>query len=432
MQFTLRIKKRGQNETMVLLMLAIVFSFGLLLDLLNFPELFKYTADVVWLGLLVTIAINHFRMPNKETASLLTLVMVFWVFTLFGFIINSKSPLYYLWGFRNNFRYFIYFFACCMFLRAQNVAEIMKIFDKLFYVNFAVSIFQFFVLGKKMDYLGGIFGTSVGCNGKTIIFFSIVLARSILDYINGKETTKTCLMKCGMALMIAALAELRFFFILFVLIVAMALLITRTSIKKLWIVIAASVGVYVGAMLLVAIFPRFRGFLNISNIVEVATSSSGYTGRGDMNRLTAIPIVWDRFLKNWPERLLGLGLGNCDTSAFSFLNTAFFEQHGHLHYNWFSSSFMFLETGIIGLGLYMLFFAGVYVYTRKREKNGEAQRDICQLVRILAPVCLVMIIYNGSMRVEEAYIMYFALALPFINKEKILTKEGANSAEKTG
>ncbi|MBQ4552848.1 MAG: hypothetical protein IJA59_07850 [Clostridia bacterium] len=418
MQFTLRIKKRGQNETMVLLMLAIVFSFGLLLDLLNFPELFKYTADVVWLGLLVTIAINHFRMPNKETASLLTLVMVFWVFTLFGFIINSKSPLYYLWGFRNNFRYFIYFFACCMFLRAQNVAEIMKIFDKLFYVNFAVSIFQFFVLGKKMDYLGGIFGTSVGCNGKTIIFFSIVLARSILNYINGKETTKTCLMKCGMALVIAALAELRFFFILFVLIVAMALLITRTSIKKLWIVIAASVGVYVGAMLLVAIFPRFRGFLNISNIVEVATSSSGYTGRGDMNRLTAIPIVWDRFLKNWPERLLGLGLGNCDTSAFSFLNTAFFEQHGHLHYNWFSSSFMFLETGIIGLGLYMLFFAGVYVYTRKREKNGEAQRDICQLVRILAPVCLLMIIYNVSMRAEEAYIMYFVLALPFINKKQ--------------
>ena len=228
-----------------------------------------------------------------------------------------------------------------------------------------------------------------------------------------------------MALIVAALAELRFFFVLFIFMVTMALLITRTSIKKLWIIIASSVGIYAGAMLLVVIFPGFRGFLNVSKMLEVATSSSGYTGRGDMNRLTAIPIVWTRFLETWPDRLLGLGLGNCDTSAFSFLNTAFYEKYSYLHYNWFSSAFMFLETGIIGFFLYLLFFIRVYIFAGKRFKTGEGVPEACQLVRVLAPVCLLLIIYNASMRVEEAYIMYFVLALPFVNRsQKIAERRG--------
>ena len=416
MHLTIQIKNRKQNEAMVLLVLAIVFSFGLFLDLLNLPDFLKYTVDIIWIGLLVTIIINRFRMPNKESVKLLMLVFAFWIVTLLGFIINIKNPLYYLWGFRNNFRFFVYFFACCMFLKEHNITEILALFDKLFYLNFVVSIFQFFALGKKMDYLGGIFGTDVGCNSKTIVFFSIIITRSILRYINDTETTKSCLVKCGMSLIIAALAELKFFFVLFIGILFLTLIITKTSIKKLWIIIFVCVCIYSSSMLLVAIFPGSRGFLDLEWLLKVATSSSGYTGRGDINRLTAIPIVWTRFLETWPDRLLGLGLGNCDTSAFSFLNTSFFERYGYLHYNWFSSAFMFLETGIVGFCMYLLFFVGVYIYAGKREKSGEGVLEACQLVRVLAPVCLLLIIYNASMRIEEAYIMYFVLALPFINR----------------
>lgn len=422
MRLTLQIKKRGQNEAMVLLMLAIVFSFGLFLDLLQLPSLYKYTTDIVWLGLFATIVVNGFRTPNAETQRLLAFVLIFWALTLFGFVLNIMNPLYYLWGFRNNFRFFVFFFACSMFVKESAAIEVLNIFDKLFYINFVVSIFQFFVLDKKMDYLGGIFGTSVGCNAKTIIFFSIVLTRSILNYIKGKEKLTTCLLKCGMALIVAALAELRFFFALFVFIVAMAMLITGTSVKKLWIVIAASIGVYAGTFLLVFIFPRFKGFFSIGSMLETALSSSGYTGHGDMNRLTAIPMVWTRFLETWPEKLFGLGLGNCDTSTFDFLNTSFYKQYGYLHYNWFSASFMMIETGIIGLLLYLLFFMLVYMYAAKRERNGSGEKDYCQLARIIAPVCLSLTVYNGSMRVEEAYMMYFILALPFINKTQGLEK----------
>jgi len=417
---------------MVLLILAIVFSLGLFLDLLNFPDLIKYTADIVWIGLFATIVINRFRMPNAETRALLILIFSFWIVTLFSFVMNIMNPLYYLWGFRNNFRFFVFFFACSMFIKKQTAKDALKIFDKLFYLNFAISLFQFFVLGKKMDYLGGIFGTGKGCNGKTIIFFSIILTRSILNYVKGNEKMISCLTKCGMALIVAALAELRFFFVLFIVIVVAVLLITRTSIKKIWIIIAAGIGTYAGTMLLMIVFPEFSGFFNIERMLRTATKSTGYTGQNDMNRLTAIPMIWSRFLKTWPEKLFGLGLGNCDTSAFSFLNTAFYEQYGYLHYNWFSSAFMFLETGVFGLALYLLFFVSMYFFIRKRERNGKGIEEYCQLACVMAPVCLMMIIYNGSMRLEEAYIMYFVLALPFINKEQPHPKGGVSSAEAIG
>ena len=429
MQLTLRIKKRGQNEVMVLLVLVAVFCFGLFLDLLHLPDAFKYLVDIVWIGLLATIIINHFRMPNTEAMKMLTAVLGFWLITLVGLILNGVNPLHYLWGFRNNFRFFVYFFACCMFLKLETATEVLDVFDKLFYLNFVVSLVQFFVLGKKMDYLGGIFGTGVGCNGKTTIFFSIILARSILRYVNGKETLKECLLKCGLALFVAALAELKFFFVLFVFIVAMAMVITRTSIKKLWIIFAAGIGTYAGIILLVAIFPEFQKFFSIGRMLETALSSSGYTGKGDLNRLTAIPIIWSRFLESWPERLFGLGLGSCDTSSFSFLNSAFYEKFGYLRYNWFSSAFMFLETGIFGSVAYLFFFGLIYLYARRREKSGEGMQEACQLASVLAPACILLIIYNASMRVEEAYMMYFVLALPFINKKQNLLK-GANGYAK--
>ena len=181
--------------------------------------------------------------------------------------------------------------------------------------------------------------------------------------------------------------------------------------------------------MLVAIFPEFQKFFSIGKILETALSTSGYTGKGDLNRLTAIPIIWSQFLEAWPERLFGLGLGNCDTSSFSFLNSSFYEKFGYLRYNWFSSAFMFLETGIFGSAAYLLFFGLIYLCARKREKSGEGMQEVCQLASVLAPACILLIIYNASMRVEEAYMMYFVLALPFINKKQNLLK-GANGYAK--
>lgn len=425
MNYTLQFRRKTQNEALILLVLGIFLSLALLTEVLRIPSVVKYVIDVVWLLLFVTIAINRFRMPNTETHKLFHHILVFWMVTLIGFAINADSPLYYLWGFRNNFRFFIYFFACTMFLREQIAEEILSAFKLLYYLNFMLTLFQYFVLGKRQDYLGGIFGTSIGCNSKTLIFVSIMVAYSALRYMNGKEKLGSCLWNCSISVVIAALAEIKGYYILFLLIIATASLLTDFSVKKLRIIIFSAVAIVLGISLLIRLFPQFEDSFSIQSMFETVSSEEGYTGKNDMNRLTTIPIVWNRFLNTWSERLLGLGMGNCDTSAFSFLNTAFFEKYSLLHYNWFSTSFMFLETGIIGFIMYVLVFVLIFVNAHKREKNGKGMREWCQLGQLMSLVSLALIIYNASMRAEEAYMVYFVLALPFINigHEELSPKE---------
>ena len=117
MSYVLQIRKKTQNEMLILLALGIFFCFGLFFDLLGLPGVLKYSIDVLWLLLLVTIAMNHFKMPNVETHQLFRHVILFWLITLVGFALNTDSPLYYMWGFRNTFRFYVFFFACVMFLR---------------------------------------------------------------------------------------------------------------------------------------------------------------------------------------------------------------------------------------------------------------------------------------------------------------------------
>lgn len=418
MNFVLRIKKRTNSEWITLFVLVMPFLFGLLIDLIELTTLVKHVIDIAWIILLGMLILNKFMTANRETNKILGFIAIFFCITLVGFIINLKSPLYYLWGFRNNFRFFIFLLSCISFLDFENLDGYLKIFDKLFYLNFAVSLVQYFGFGIKQDRLGGIFGNAEGSNGFTIIFFSIVVSKSILSYLNNKEKFYLLFIKCLMAIIVSALAELKFFYFLFMVIVAVAVLVTEFTFKKLALILLSVAGVILGITILMKVFPNWANWFTIDSILKTALSTKGYTGAGDMNRLTSVPMSLNMFLTSWPKRLLGLGLGNCDTSTFSFLNTPFFKSNGYLHYSWFSTSFMILEAGLIGLLTYLSFFALIYVYALKRIKNGKGEKLYCQLAMVMSIVALILVVYNQSMRTEAAYMMFFIFSLPFINKRQ--------------
>ena len=51
---------------------------------------------------------------------------------------------------------------------------------------------QYFVFGLERDYLGGIFGSEKGVNGYTIIFFIIIISKSLILYMSKKESALMC------------------------------------------------------------------------------------------------------------------------------------------------------------------------------------------------------------------------------------------------
>ena len=409
-KLTLKIKRRSQPGWLCWLLIVLPFLCGTL----GFPGSLRYTMDAVWLALLVIMLVYRKSIAWRNLSGLILWVTCFLLFSALAYLPQYQSGLYYLWGVRNNFRYYAAFFAFCVFLSGSDVEGYFRLFDKLFWINLIVSVVQFVFLGKEGDYLGGIFGTQKGGNGYTNIFFCIILTKSIIYYLEKKESLRACAWKFAAAMVVAAMAELKFFFAEAVLILILAVLFTDFSWRKVLLIAGGLAGVAAGAALLVVIFPDFAGFFTGRWLWNNAISAAGYTSSGDMNRLNAIGMSNELFLKNGWMRLFGMGMGNCETSAFAFLNSPFFERFGDLHYTWMSHAMMYLECGWTGLVFYFGFFLLVYFRTRKIERTGGRRiKSHCLIARMMAVLCMVIAIYNSSMRTEAGYMAYFVLAVPF-------------------
>lgn len=410
----IRFRRKSQSEWFVLFVLVMPFAFFLLMDILRFPSAIKYTVDVAWLLLLVSIIKNRHLLCDKQTKRMALVAVLFFASTIWGQIGNFQSLLYYLWGLRNNARFFVFFFACIFYINAKSVEHYFRFFEVLLYINVPVVLYQYFVLGKNRDHLGGIFGVEQGCNAFMNIFLLIVVTYSVLRYMNYMQKASKCFTNCVIALVIALLSELKVFIIEFAIIILLASVMTRFSLRKLWVILAAVIGIIASAQAIVVLFPVFSGWFSIEKIWDSISSKSGYTSSNDMNRFTAIPIILERFLSSTWTRIFGLGLGNCDYAAYDFLTTPFYTSYKKLHYVWFSSAYLMLETGALGSILYLLFFCMIYIGVDKKQKSCQAPLLYCQMAKILTVMCFILIIYNSSMRIESAYMMYFALSIPFI------------------
>ena len=280
--------------------------------------------------------------------------------------------------------------------------------DWLYVVNFFAVIVQF-ATGFRQDYLGGLFGVQKGCNG------GLIVSKSVLAFMRNEESTVKCLVFAFMGLFIAALAELKIFFIIFIAVVIMAAVMTKTSSKKMIFISLSAVMIIVFSSVLSLMYDEFTGFLSIDKLWE-ALLNPNYATKEDIGRFTAIPTISEYFLVSLPDKLFGMGLGNADTSSLSIFNTQFHDMYGSLHYAIFSYSFLYLETGITGLLIYVSFFVVSFVVSLKLYKSKKANESVCQLAMILSVICGIFMVYNTALRTEmAAYLMFFALALPLIS-----------------
>lgn len=417
------IRKKSISEWLTLFVLFMPFLLEFLIELLKLPSLIKYTLDVAWICLLFIMLLKKRVTLSSQVRWLMIIAGLFFATSLIGFVLNFQTVQYYLWGIRNNIRFFVFFFACIFFIKEQTAERCLRIFNKLFWINFIVVLYQYIFMGKMQDNLGGLFGVEQGCNGSMNIFLLITITYSILKYIHKKERSYAFFAKVAAALLIAVLAELKAFFVELIILIIMVMRITKFSWKKIGISIGVVLGLYIGTEMVAKIFPVFSGWFSLGRMWRNLTRTTGYTGQTDMNRLTGIVIALNRFLLSTGEKLFGLGLGNCDYASFDFLVTPFYSQFGWMNYAMFSSAFLILETGVVGLALYTMFFVLLFFFNRKRKKRRQENLLYSQMGQILSVMCLVLMIYNHSLRTEAAYILYFCLALPYIGQSEKKEKE---------
>lgn len=398
-------------------MMLFIFFFpaaqAFLTELLPIPDAIKFLCDGFLVLLLLKLFSQRFTKIDNYSMPFVVIVGLFFFITLVGYLFNYQSVFYYLWGLRNNIRMFVAFFAFAYLADWEDAKGWIKALDVLFVINFAVVILQYFS-GYGQDYIGGIFGTSKGCNGSLLIFLCIVFAKTILSFMRGEEKMSKCIFVSIASLLVSTLSELKMFFILFILILFMASFMTAHSIKKTLFFAFGAVLIVLFSTLLTVLYKDFTDFLSFDSLIKALTDT-GYATDEDIGRFTALPVISQRFLPGFFRKLFGLGLGNCESSSLSMFNTPFFESHQTVHYSYFSYAFLFLETGFVGLALYASFFVASFFVSRKLKKLEMADEFACQMSIILSVISLILLVYNSSLRMEIGFMLFFVLALPIIS-----------------
>lgn len=398
---------------MTFVLFVLPFAMGTLTEILHLPGAVRYLMDLILAVFCIIMIKNRFFVINPKVKPLTILVFVFMMYTLVVYAFNFQSPFYYLWGFRNNFRCFIAFFVYVTYVCGREARSWLKLLDVLFWVQLVLIVIQFFAFDVRGDLLGGLFGITEHTNGYTTMLLCIVVSKSLLSTFSQTEKVWLCVLKCLASLFISSMTEIKFFSVMFVVILVASACITKLSKRKVFIVLAGIAGVLVFSSVLVYWYDEFENYLSFESLWELATKDN-YSSQNDLNRLSAIFVLIENYVENPLQQLFGMGLGNCDMSSVPIFNSVFYQTHSYLHYTWFYYVMLFMETGFVGLGLYLSFFVICFIRARKIMKRGNGDPMFCRLAMLTSLVCTCLVFYNASLRIEAGYTAFFILSLPFL------------------
>ena len=386
-------------------------------DTLGLPSAITYLTDIFTIYMIVfrffSIKKGFLR---RDLRSQRTIILCIFISMFIGVIINLVKPLLVLWGLRNSFRFFVFFFICVGILTRKDIIKFVKFFKILFLMNTLIISYQFFVQGYRDDFLGGFFGVSAGCNAYVCVMLCVITAIIFAEFNYSKMSPIKLVGYCIICMYIATLCELKIYFVEFIFIAFIQTLYTRPSKKTVGICVAALVCLLIGFDLISRYNPDILKIFLDNDAMSFYLSGNGYTNSGDLNRLTAIQELYGKFFKDdIVHTLFGFGLGNCEQSSFSFLQSAFYNEYAYLHYRWFSHAWIFLEQGAIGLVLTALFFISIAMSIFKNRKKRKEVYDLA--VFSFMPTCLIGLIYNCALELEASYLIALICAFPFIARK---------------
>jgi len=398
----------------------LIVSFGgLIISQFNFPNMIYYIADILNIVLFFFAIRKIYRKKKIRNFKVLNFILFLSISSIvIGCAFNNNSILLELWGMRNMFRFYLFFLSCIVLLSSEDVKTIYNYIYKLFWINFVITLFQFFILKIKGDYLGGIFGTKQGCNSATTIFINIIIINVIEQYLNKKINLMKMFSYIIAYIIIISLAEIKVNFVFLILEVILMIMLSKKSKKTIIFGIISVVGILIGLNLLAKFFPE-----NMDTLFDLKSAqkymSAEYFGTVTFTRNSLLEVTNKYFFKNnILLYLFGYGIGGCDTSQF--LVSPFYEKYGYMNYRQYGTSMVLLQNGYLGLILYFLFFIYTGYFSIKKLKENNCYKKSILVISIFA----ILDSFYASLLIDSAYFIFFVMSVPYIlYKENNFEKE---------
>lgn len=410
----MRVRKTGR--AMLLGIIAVTLLSWLLMSAFRINGI-QYLADPLNVGLLVCVLLSKEKMRLLQ-AKYLLLAMGVWLgyMLLNGLCKGAPLPLL-LWATRNWGRGFVLFGGCLVFLEAEDVRRGLRIADGLFIVNFLLAGVELFVFGEKGDFLGGLFGTQVGCNGNMMVFLVFMLLLTLCRTLEENRITPYRAFVIISSMVLAACSEIKLFFYVYpvcVILVTVVYMLKRQTKRGTVaaVLLLGAAALSLGLLILRGMFPESFDLL----IGRRTWAQYEETSRS-VYRISRTHFIREinRFFfhDSVPLNVAGYGFGNCEYSRFGFLTSDFYRQNGEMNYLFFSHQTMFLEGGLVGLGLYQcihLALAAEHLRPLIREK-GTAMALAYRVVFALFMVACFF--YNCSHRADGSYLIFLGAAVAY-------------------
>ena len=394
---------------------------AVLIAFLGVPRSILYFTDALnaWLFL------SAFRSQRYSMTKQPVFLILFIVIGIMGSIINLTSPILTIWGIRQTSRYLFFFYSCAIFMTEKNIRTILKVIEIIFWISVPLctyeGLFVTYPQGTIVgDMVGGIYYRTGSANAPLNIILVVYSVYIILWCLDGKISFKKMIITVAAGMWMAILAELKLFIVEMLVVIVVAMIISKVSWKTITLFIVGILAFNIIITGFVSINARGRSYytndlFSFESMIKYATRTEGYDGVGDLNRFTAIQELIDKFFRNDLFGLLfGYGIGSAEYSKSNeMLTSTFYNQYGYLHYQYFTHAFVFIETGLLGLISYLM----IFISSLKRGIKVLKGTQWKKFYMITVMIMVFLVFYNTTMRNEFcAYILYAILAIPFAVK----------------
>lgn len=388
-----------------------------LIGFLHFSNVIVYLSDIacVILGFSLLKNRKSILFDAKSTGFICGFLLVE---TVIGYLLHLYNPLIYIWGLRTFFRYFIFFLACVKYLRTKDVKKILSFFGVLIFINAAFCVLEF-ALGFGWDNISGLYtagrvvrGGAAGLNVLMCIYCTYVM----IQFLYKQCSLIQMVLPIMLCMFMAALSEQKAFYFEFIIILVLANLFSRFSMKKLLVILGGVSAVFVGLALYMRYYGNMNDIFSIEAMMAYAGTDGSTYGQHLLNRTTALPFMLENFLHELVQKLFGLGLGYGDNVSFEFFSSGFFSKYNYLGYQYFFTSLEVVNIGILGLVLYYAFIISVLFYTRRKIKVMQEEMKVYFIfAEVVCALIIFFSVYNQSPILDfAAFNIYFSLAVPFV------------------
>lgn len=435
---------KNKIDDLVTHQIILISAFNIFYDILwrktslNIPINCKYIVDVIGIIMIFKMLFYKNRFKRVVNDFIFWIIISFVIISMFVAIVN-KIPLI---NFLMSLRIYIRFFPAYLILSTGQLKYNKYHLCILIIANLILIPIQSII--SSFDDVSGIFGIR---NVHILLLLLIIIVALLTTYYCKKEiTTIKFVVGIIIVFLICGIGEIKLgMAIIPIEIICIILLNTINPFKLIVSIIVCVVMINIGLKVLIKVSPQFTSFFNHNtikqNIIDYTMKPNNPEYK--LGRFENIVYSYNNILDTESKKITGLGIGNAMPSENYYyeldkhskgrkINTIYttklYKQYGpYFGYHFSSMNILFLESGFIGILVYMLIistiiYRSIILIKKSKFTKDKALGNSC----IALSVSLLFLMFYYNYILDRGAIMMITFIFAIVTNRRNITKVNLN------